>query len=72
MSMDMIPHASAVAPTLNYDMGSAPTGTTILLLTKGGVLVKGVVQQSTLKYYYAWAPLPKRDKAEEARRGLKL
>lgn len=72
MSMDMIPHAAAVAPTLNYEMSQAPYGTTLLLLTKGGVLVKGVVQQSTARYYYAWMPLPKRDKAEEARRGLKL
>jgi hypothetical protein len=51
-----------------YDMSTVPVGQRCILLGKGGVAQ--VTQGSTDPFWIAWAPLPKRDKAEEQRRGL--
>lgn len=56
----------------NYDMTACRTGAKCLLLTIGAVLVVGSVTEETRKYYAAWAPMPKRDKAEEERRGIHI
>lgn len=53
----------------NYDMSSAPVGKRCLLLGAGGVATVGVTNGRD-HFFKAWAPLPKRDKEEEARRGV--
>lgn len=65
-------YASAPVSVWNYDMAACRTGVKCLLLTIGAVLVVGSVTEETRKYYVAWAPMPKRDKAEEERRGIHI
>jgi hypothetical protein len=52
----------------SYDMSTCPVGQRCIMLGIGGVAQ--VTQGSTDPFWIAWAPLPKRDKAEEQRRGL--
>jgi hypothetical protein len=59
---------SAKESALNYNMDECPVGQMCLLLGRGGVLQKAL--GSTDSFWVAWAPLPKRDKEEEKRRGL--
>jgi hypothetical protein len=61
---------TAETSKLNYDMSTAPIGQFCFLLGRGGVIVRA--QASKDPFWIAWAPLPKRDKAEEKRRGIKL
>lgn len=61
---------TAEACKLNYDMSTAPIGQFCLLLGRGGVIVRAQADHNP--FWVAWAPLPKRDKAEEKRRGLKI
>lgn len=41
-----------------------PTGTKLLLLTRGGICIVG--QWIADGFFVAWSPMPKRDKAKEA------
>jgi len=45
--------------------GAPPTGVKLLLLTYGGICVTGTWRDDG--WFSAWSPLPKRDKAKEAR-----
>jgi hypothetical protein len=54
----------------NYDMSTAPYGQRCLLLGLGGVATVSTCTKDS--FWIGWAPLHKRDKAEERRRGLKL
>lgn len=46
------------------------TDAKVLLLTKGGIAVTGNWYGGLGESFMAWAPLPKRDKEQEARLGL--
>jgi hypothetical protein len=61
-------------PVLNYDMSTAPVGGKLLVLNKGGVLVFAVLTLADKRsgHFVAWCALPKRDKEEERRRGLRI
>jgi len=48
----------------------APLGQKVLLLTKGGVCVSGQWYGTYGQYFWGWAPLPSRNRAEEARLGI--
>lgn len=52
-----------------YEVPKA-TDSKVLLLTVGGVAVTGNWTGKFGQYFIAWAPLPKRDKAQEARLGI--
>lgn len=62
--------ATARSCRLRYDMEAAPAGVKLQLLTPGGILVFGTLTTGNRGQYWAWAPLPQRDKDEEKRRGL--
>jgi hypothetical protein len=57
--------ATAPVSEWNYDMGAAPAGAKMLLLTKNGIAVLGHVSGETRKGYMAWAALPRRNKEIE-------
>ena len=61
---------TAPVSTLRYDMENAPIGGKLLLLNPSGVLVFGTLTNATRHLYWAWAPLPRRNKDEERRRNL--
>lgn len=65
-------YISASVSAWNYDMAACRAGAKCLLLTTGAVCVVGSVTNETRKHYVAWAPLPKRDKVEEERRGIHI
>lgn len=65
-------YVSALVSAWNYDMAACRAGAKSLLLTMGAVCAVGSVTNETRKHYAAWAPLPKRDKAEEERRGIRI
>jgi hypothetical protein len=51
-------------------MENAPLGGKLQLLNPSGVLVFGTLTVATRSLYWAWAPLPQRNKDEERRRKL--
>jgi hypothetical protein len=65
-------HVSTTGSPWNYDMDSCPVGAKVWLLNLSGCATTGPLSENMRKYFAAWAPLPKRDKAEEKRRGLNL
>lgn len=56
--------------TNEYRYEVAPLGQTVMLLTRGGVCIKGVWAGKFGQYFWGWAPLPRRNKAVEERLGL--
>lgn len=46
------------------------TDSKVFLLTKGGIAVTGQWYGALGEAFIAWAPMPKRDKAQEARLGF--
>jgi hypothetical protein len=55
----------------NYDMEKAPVGQLCFLLSIGRVAVKSIMpKENGDGFWIAWAPMPRRDKDEERRRGL--
>lgn len=48
------------------------TDAKMLLLTKGGVSVLAEWRGALGEFYLAWSPMPKRNKAEEARLNIRL
>ncbi len=61
---------TAPVSALRYDMENAPLGGKLQLLNPSGVLVFGTLTVATRSLYWAWAPLPQRNKDEERRRKL--
>lgn len=65
-------YATAPASVWDYDMAKCRPGVKCFLLTIGAVCVVGSITNDTRAHYVAWAPMPKRDKAEEERRGIRI
>lgn len=65
----------AAEPGQLYWRYTRPTeggGAKMLLLTIGGIAMTGRWEGEVGQYYVAWCPLPKRDRAEEQRQGIKI
>lgn len=69
--MSTQPHIAAPAGQVfwRYEV-PASTDSKVLLLTAGRVAVTGNWYGPYGRHFIAWAPLPKRDKEQEARLGL--
>ena len=52
-------------PDINWRYEKAPYATKCLLLTKGGVAVIGSPKEGFGTEYFAWCPLPKRQRYVE-------
>jgi hypothetical protein len=65
-------HVTAPVAAWNYEMRECLGGRKVMLLTKFGIAVLGVVQSDNRDDYIAWSPMPRRDRVEEQRRGISL
>ena len=60
----------ATCPDIQWRYEQAPYATKCLLLVKGGTAVIGLPRDGYGTEYFAWCPLPKRDRDAENRLGI--